>query len=1115
MNNKYAPQIDFFSEATGNFNQRKKMPTSGMNRKRSIVAFIPSFRKFRKRTTSRDLIIGLTLTISLVVTIMGSAYFAYSTEQLQQSLNERATYISEELAEVLSLPLWNLDYDTIEQTSQVYLKAEYLAGIQVRTDYDEIVFESLPPEKEKVICKSKDVVRGGSYVGRVELWFTLQGINQAQSKMIRTMAILVCSVIVVVILGTNLIMNFLLEKPMERLIQGIRAIADGNYQTPLFPVPQEDINTIIYEINVMAGHIDYRTRQLQREIIERRKAQKELSESEKKYRSIFENAAEGIFQVTPQGRFLTASPSLSQMLGYNSPEELICTVTDIESQLHVDADRRKELLCLFQKGDRVTNFECRLFRKDRSVIWVLIQARALRDNVGQLTCMEGFVQEITQRKQAQEALQNAYKDLERRVAERTVELRKANEELQKAKSVAEAATRARGEFLANMSHEIRTPMNGVISAADLALSENLSPKVAHYLKIIHSSAYSLLGLVNDILDFSKIEAGKLDLELRPFRLDEVLYWLTDVFNQKAAEKGIELLVDVNPQIPQALIGDSLRLQQILTNLLSNATKFTNRGGVIIQGVKAPLMPPDPAEPDRLKLEFFVKDTGIGMAPEFLERLFKPFRQADASTTRKFGGTGLGLSICKQLVEMMGGTIRAESKKGSGSTFTFTVPLRRQPVEQGPRLVLPPDIQDVNVLVVDASADSRNIMEKLLTSYGFQVESVTSAQNALGRLKKAQHLQKMFDLVMMDGKLPDLDSIETSRIIRQELKLSLPIILMTALGKEAEKADAEKIGINAFLIKPIYPSTLFNAVMDAFGKEVRGRVTTGKPITTEASIYKNRLKGSRILVAEDNPTNQEIAVAILEGAGIAVEIAGTGTQAVEMAGSKCFDAVLMDIQMPEMDGYEATRRIRKDPALFSLPIIAMTAHAMKGDEEKCLSAGMDGYVSKPINQNRLFQTLWKLIRRKQQPAAAEERKPLTLADEKTEDQMKESQALPTHLPGINIQVSLNRLGLDQDTFKRILAGFYKDNTETLNHIRDAFDGKKWETLRQLAHSLKGSAANIGAEALNKAAKDLEMASKTQTATPVMIDDVGTALNQVLDSLGTMAGAPAKAAPDEPI
>ncbi|MCG6908210.1 MAG: response regulator, partial [Desulfobacteraceae bacterium] len=854
------------------------------------MALIHFFRKFRKKTTSRDLIIGLTLTIGFVVTLLGSAYYAFSTGQLQHSLNERATYIAEELAEVLSLPLWNLDYDTIGQISQAYLKAEYLAGVRVKTDSDDIVFESLPPKKEKVIGRSKDAVQGGSYVGCVELWFTLEGINQAQSRMIRTMAILVLSVIIVVILGTNLIMKFLLEKPLERLIRGIRAIAGGDYQNPLSPVPQDDINTIINEVNVMAGYIDDRTRQLQREIIERRKAQKELAESEEKYRSIFENAAEGIFQATPQGRFLTASPSLAQMLGYNSPEELIRTVTDIESQLHVDANRRKELLRLFQEEDKIANFECRLYRKDHSVIWALVQACALRDQSGQLTCIEGFIQEITQRKQAEEALQNAYKDLEKRVAERTVELRVANEELQKAKALAEAATRARSEFLANMSHDIRTPMNGVIGAADLALSEKLPPKVAHYLKIIHSSAYSLLGLVNDILDFSKIEAGKLDLEIRPFRLDEVLYRVTDTFSHKAAEKGIELLVDVDPQIPQALIGDSLRLQQILTNLLSNATKFTNRGGVVIQGVKAPLMPPDPAAPDRIKLEFFVKDTGIGMAPEFIERLFKPFSQADASTTRKFGGTGLGLSICKQLVEMMDGTIRVESQKGSGSTFSFTVPLRRQPAEHVPKMVLPTDIQDVHVLVVDASADSRNIMEKLLTSYGFWVESVVSAQNALGRLKEVQHLQKMFDLVMMDGELPDLDGIETSRRIRQELKLSLPIILMTAFGKESEKADAEKTGINAFLIKPIYPSTLFDAVMDAFGKEVQERVTAEKPITTEASIYKNRLKGSRILVAEDNPTNQEIAVAILEKAGIAVEVAATGKQAWEMAGSGCFDAV---------------------------------------------------------------------------------------------------------------------------------------------------------------------------------------------------------------------------------
>jgi len=526
-------------------------------------------------------------------------------------------------------------------------------------------------------------------------------------------------------------------------------------------------------------------------------------------------------------------------------------------------------------------------------------------------------------------------------------------ELKEAKEAAEAATRAKSEFLANMSHEIRTPMNGVIAAAELALSEKMSPRAERYLEIIQSSAYSLLGIINDVLDFSKIEADKLDIETRPFLLDKVIDRITDVFMTEAAGKRIELLVDIDLEAPNALIGDPLRLQQILKNLVSNAVKFTDIGGIILVRVTE-----SEKSADRTTLTFSVKDTGIGIAPKYLSRLFKPFSQVDTSSTREYEGTGLGLSICKRLVEMMGGKIWVESELGKGSTFSFTVCFSRQSADQKQKLVPPPDIQHLNVLVVDDCADSRLIMQKMLESFGLRVKSVSSGEESIEALKENETRKEPFELVVIDWLMPGLSGIETSKKIRKELKLTIPIILMTAFGKENEMLDAEKAGINAFLTKPIHQSTLFNAIMDTFGKKALKIEEKEKHITTRASIYKNFLRGIRILVAEDNPTNQEIALAILKGAGIVVEIAKNGKKAVEALQRSRFDAVLMDIQMPEMDGYEATRIIRKDPKFKSLPIIAMTAHAMKGDEEKCLEAGMDGYVSKPISQDRLFHTIWK-------------------------------------------------------------------------------------------------------------------------------------------------------------
>ncbi len=845
---------------------------------------------------------------------------------------------------------------------------------------------------------------------------------------------------------------------------------------------------------------------LELRIAEQEEAEKALAISEKKYRSIFENAPEGIFQSTPQGRFISASPSLARILGYDSAVDLIETVSDIGTQVHVVPGKREEFLRLLREQGTVKNFECQFYRKDGSKIWISIQARAIRDQNGNLIAIEGFNQDISERKRAEEALQNAYKDLENRVEQRTAELRAANEELLKAKAAAEAATRSKSEFLANMSHEIRTPMNAVIAASDLAMGEELPPKIKHYIQIIHSSAYSLLGLINDILDFSKIEAGKLVSEKNPFWLDQVMDRVIEVFISRAAEKKIELLVDIDIETPKALIGDAFRFQQILTNLLSNAVKFTEKGGVILVGVKIL-----EKFSDQVTLEIFVRDTGVGIAPEHLRILFRPFTQADASTTRKYGGTGLGLAISKQLVEMMDGRIWAESELGKGSTFYFTVRFGLQAAVEERKLVAPPDISGMKVLVADDCADSRVIIQKMLESFGFRVETAVSGDEVIGKLENGRKRQDPFELVIIDWMMPKLDGIGTSRKIRKNLKLPLPIILMTAFGKETEKLNAEKAGINVFLTKPIFPSTLFDAIMDAFGKAAMKTGIKKKAIITKATLYKNRLKGTRILVAEDNFTNQEIALAILEGAGICAEIAKNGKEAVNAVRRRKFDAVLMDIQMPEMDGYEATREIRKDSRFKSLPIIAMTAHAMKGDEEKCLDAGMDGYVSKPIDQDRLFHVIWKLIEPIRKIPTATEAEAVCVAPAAEDKQVEEGGGgeLPSRLPGINIQNALNALNIEEDVFKRILIGFLKTNEKTMDKIKECLVKKDWKSLQMLVHSLKGSAANIGADDLREAALLLETETRAEIEKPpssAIINNLETKLNEVLRSLQSLSETP---------
>ncbi|MEX0142671.1 response regulator [Massilia sp. LMS1-1-1.1] len=653
--------------------------------------------------------------------------------------------------------------------------------------------------------------------------------------------------------------------------------------------------------------------------------------------------------------------------------------------------------------------------------------------------------EVTSRDETGELLQ-ALKDMSTSLA--------VEQDLRHAVEVAEDATKMKSDFLANMSHEIRTPMNGIIGMTHLALQTELTSIQRNYLEKVESASKNLLAIIDDILDFSKIEAGKMAFEKVDFFLEDVLAQIADLSVMRAQDKGLELLFDVAPDVPNALQGDPLRLGQVLINLTNNAIKFTDKGEIVVTIRLQQL------EEHAAVLRVDVRDTGIGLTPPQRSKLFQAFTQADTSTTRHHGGTGLGLTISKRLVEMMEGEIDLVSEAGVGSTFFFTARFGLAAVPRD-NLLLPQQFHGLRVLVVDDNPSAREIFVSMLTALGFEARAVLGGALAIGAVAQARAEGRPYGLVLMDWKMPGMNGLDTLAGIRADaagIDATPACIMVTAFHREAllEAARQRDLPLDGVLNKPISASTLLDQIAFVFGG-----VTGQSRKTQRQSSYRDderALRGAWLLLVEDNEVNQEVAQHILNDAGIRVDIAGNGAIALAKIAENAYDGVLMDCQMPVMDGYQATRKLRQDPRYSNLPVIAMTANAMVGDKEKCLDAGMNDFIAKPIDVAQLFGTLARWIA----PATPQEMAAVVAQPEAE---------LPV-IAGLKMAEAMRRVGGNAALMRKLLDRFVETQFDAMQRIVAAIENNQLETAIREAHTLKGLAGNIGAGGLADSAARVE-------------------------------------------
>jgi len=806
--------------------------------------------------------------------------------------------------------------------------------------------------------------------------------------------------------------------------------------------------------NLSYKELEQRIKALERKIVGSIGSDSIQEGNEQRFRLISETLPVGIFETDATGECLYTNTSWQEIFGVSLIESL---KRDWREFLHPD-DRE---LVSVQWAQTLTNLksfsrDCRIITAKNEERWIHLRSSPVFSDNG--TRYTGTVTDITDRKRSEV-------------------------ELKKAKDAAEAANIAKSEFLANMSHEIRTPMNGVIGMANLLLDTNLGPEQREFTETIRKSANSLMTIINDILDFSKIEAGKLALDIIDFDLRVTLEEVSELMALKAYEKKLKFASIVHHEVPSLLRGDPGRLRQILINLVGNSIKFTDTGEVTLEATL------DEEDAHWTVVRFSVSDTGIGIPEKGMDRLFRSFSQVDGSTSRNYGGTGLGLAISKQLTDLMGGCIGVDSKEGQGSRFWFTVALEKQTEDNEPWMMAE-DIRKKRILIVDDNPINRQVFREQLISWGCRYGEASSGAQAIDELRTAQEIRDPFEIAIIDMQIPDMDGEALGRNIKKDPNLADTLLIMvSSIGTRGDAARLKDIGFAAYLTKPIKQSQLYDCLNTTSRMWKEKIQAQDIPIVTRYSLNEDKKRRVRILLVEDDATNQKVALSILRKFGYRAEAVGNGQEALQALTKVAYDVVLMDIQMPVMNGYAATRRIRelelkaqsekfnkKDPKDRSasefqflaksgrIPIIAMTAHAMKGDREKCIAAGMDDYTPKPINPQELLEKIekWGRIER---------------IDPGPETEVPEDRALigtSQKTKPLDLENALERIMGDKDFLKILLDGFIQELPGQIESIKAAIAGTDAAEVAKQAHKIKGAASNLSADGLSAAARSLEEA-----------------------------------------